>query len=565
LAFLVKISPKKGNLRPTSASNNWKRKSGKAERFAMNCKKDKETVSRYLSDLMDPAERAEFEAHLAECGDCRAEAERLRRMLVLLGDMPREMAPLSVARAIDQAADSHFRAVRRPVSFSARWLAVTRVAAAAVIVFAVLFAAYFAIFAPGQDQKGVPPEGTNVAVKPSGQEGSPRDRESGGFSAPSAARASGAAMDDLNVFSRMSIDDVRSEAGQMEFVQLIEVLKKYGPLTAAEVKTADGEKQAAVNAAKYAARLKVVYAVALEKAQNENDFALIESVAAPRAVMDRGEGGRMLEGAAGGEAKAAAGTMREENAVAPEVRAQKEADEVLLLKKQSEELQQKAAALQSRLADLSKKREEEKADAERDKIDTEIASTTAELDSVKKQISETQTQQKQAEAAKIQAEATQPHPGEAPGTKSPSEAEGKDAKKEALAIARPVPVFRQSVIVRSAVEGTPLAKEQRQALLSLLQPFCKNEIGGKAEAGLTLQLSDEELARLLEKIAEIKGIAVSLGPLTVGFQPAAQGEKTALSKDDALDHLEVPAPAGDSLEKTKQVQPPRTEISIRIE
>ena len=47
---------------------------------------DHDLLGAYCTDALDPAERAEFEAHLATCGTCRAEAAEFREVLAALAE-----------------------------------------------------------------------------------------------------------------------------------------------------------------------------------------------------------------------------------------------------------------------------------------------------------------------------------------------------------------------------------------------------------------------------------------------------------------------------------------------
>jgi anti-sigma-K factor RskA len=47
---------------------------------------DHDLLGAYCTDALDPAERAEFEAHLATCGPCRAEAAEFREVLAALAE-----------------------------------------------------------------------------------------------------------------------------------------------------------------------------------------------------------------------------------------------------------------------------------------------------------------------------------------------------------------------------------------------------------------------------------------------------------------------------------------------
>ncbi len=128
----------------------------------MQCKQDKQDASRYLSDLMDARERLDYEAHLDECAECREELARYRRLLVMLGEMPVEKAPLGLSRALDEAANKHFGGGKRTKPLYARRPAILRVAAAAVLVGAIVVVAYFA-FNPNTEMLPVP--GTDKIAK----------------------------------------------------------------------------------------------------------------------------------------------------------------------------------------------------------------------------------------------------------------------------------------------------------------------------------------------------------------------------------------------------------------
>lgn len=41
----------------------------------MNCAECQQSIHLYLDDELEPQQRAEIEAHLADCPDCRPEAE----------------------------------------------------------------------------------------------------------------------------------------------------------------------------------------------------------------------------------------------------------------------------------------------------------------------------------------------------------------------------------------------------------------------------------------------------------------------------------------------------------
>ncbi|MFH1551077.1 MAG: zf-HC2 domain-containing protein, partial [Planctomycetota bacterium] len=246
----------------------------------MKCEKDKETVSRYLSDLMDEAERAGFEAHIAQCEECRAEVARFRRMLVALGDLPRERAPLSVARAIDREAVSRLKG-KRPVSLRARWSATVRVAAAAVIVLAVMCSAYFlhleltkgpttpVATRPEPGAEKIPAAGERRESVDNWLQERLHDEKAASFARTLSASA---------VLSGTDLEDVRKKADSLEFGQLLDVIKAYRESAASDLEISGKASVAAVDASVLSARLKQVYLAALNKAEKPSDVGeLVES------------------------------------------------------------------------------------------------------------------------------------------------------------------------------------------------------------------------------------------------------------------------------------------------
>ncbi len=66
----------------------------------MNCVGDEERINRYLDDELPPAERAQFEAHLADCPACQRALARQRALFVLLGSLAEEPAPADLYDAV---------------------------------------------------------------------------------------------------------------------------------------------------------------------------------------------------------------------------------------------------------------------------------------------------------------------------------------------------------------------------------------------------------------------------------------------------------------------------------
>jgi anti-sigma factor RsiW len=56
----------------------------------MSCRELVELVTEYLDDALSPADRARFEAHLAECDDCSAYVAQFVQTLDALGGLSGE-------------------------------------------------------------------------------------------------------------------------------------------------------------------------------------------------------------------------------------------------------------------------------------------------------------------------------------------------------------------------------------------------------------------------------------------------------------------------------------------
>jgi len=87
----------------------------------MKYHEDKETASRYLSDLLGARERAEYERHLAECAECAAEVERYRRMMSLLRNLPQIKAPASLHASVMEKISPGESETPRKISILRSW------------------------------------------------------------------------------------------------------------------------------------------------------------------------------------------------------------------------------------------------------------------------------------------------------------------------------------------------------------------------------------------------------------------------------------------------------------
>jgi anti-sigma factor RsiW len=74
------------------------------------CREFVEFVSDYLDDQLPPADRARFEAHLAECDGCSGYLQDIRRVVSTLHELPKPPADPATYEALLRA----FRELRGP-------------------------------------------------------------------------------------------------------------------------------------------------------------------------------------------------------------------------------------------------------------------------------------------------------------------------------------------------------------------------------------------------------------------------------------------------------------------
>ena len=60
------------------------------EQREMPCRELVEVITDYLEDRLSPADKARFEAHLAECEACRMYVAQFRHTIRALGGLPEE-------------------------------------------------------------------------------------------------------------------------------------------------------------------------------------------------------------------------------------------------------------------------------------------------------------------------------------------------------------------------------------------------------------------------------------------------------------------------------------------
>lgn len=76
------------------------------------CREFVELVSDYLDDELPAADRARFEAHLAECDGCLGYLEDIRQIVNSLHELPEPPADPATYKALLRA----FRDLRRPAT-----------------------------------------------------------------------------------------------------------------------------------------------------------------------------------------------------------------------------------------------------------------------------------------------------------------------------------------------------------------------------------------------------------------------------------------------------------------
>jgi anti-sigma factor RsiW len=73
---------------------------------ALRCRELVELVTDYLEDALPAAERARFDAHIADCEHCTAYLEQMRTTIVLTGRLrAEELAPESVEPLLEAFRD----------------------------------------------------------------------------------------------------------------------------------------------------------------------------------------------------------------------------------------------------------------------------------------------------------------------------------------------------------------------------------------------------------------------------------------------------------------------------
>ena len=75
----------------------------------LSCRQLVELVTDYLEGALTPAERARFDAHVAECEGCEIHLEQLRRTVALVGALAEQHIEPAVRDRLLQA----FRGFRR--------------------------------------------------------------------------------------------------------------------------------------------------------------------------------------------------------------------------------------------------------------------------------------------------------------------------------------------------------------------------------------------------------------------------------------------------------------------
>ncbi|MGH2579510.1 MAG: anti-sigma factor family protein [Actinomycetota bacterium] len=75
---------------------------GKVDRGAeaLRCRELVELVTEYLEGALSPEDRARFDEHMAECADCTAHLEQMRRTLSVVGRLTEGSVPTEARDAL---------------------------------------------------------------------------------------------------------------------------------------------------------------------------------------------------------------------------------------------------------------------------------------------------------------------------------------------------------------------------------------------------------------------------------------------------------------------------------
>ncbi len=510
----------------------------------MQCKRDKQDASRYLSDLMDERERLDYEAHLDECAGCREELARYRRMLVMLDEMPVEKAPLGLSRALDEAASEHFGGGERTKSIYARRPAVLRVAVAAVLVGAIIMVAYFAL------NLGMPPLPKDNGVATQDRAGTP---------APEVAVSDDAGLvPPERVVAFLAIELDKPAEGyseeQMEIIynnaenaRVEDLLELYNdrvnlssnlagiPVLRDEAGKEKSVPQTALQAAEKSARLKRLYVAATRRVQTEEQ---VDNLREATEISQR-------------KIVAQNRQLAETNAPPPKSMSRFAHDKSMagagavvdleMLKQREKELTDALDVLvkgQAKSAPSIEGNGEDK-DMQSEKDDSEIAQREAlerELVEVRDAIKNMEQKTQEPPCMTLgKASASDTIEKAAPENEQSDAADVKGVAPEEPAPEISVrPIFRQTLVVQSAAGD--LNEEQIAEIFESLKPLLAEKAGGvSAGSTMEVELTDEQIARLLDKLARVGGLDLVLGPLEAGFVPEPAEDRESAKADGAAE------------------------------
>ncbi len=128
----------------------------------MGCNESQLALSEFVDGALPRDARAELEAHLESCADCRALLADLKRVKAAARALPKMTAPESVWQNVRERLDAEARhpGDRRPANVLPfapwRWRGLTGLAAAAAVVLAVTAGTYF-MTRPGTQLTPAPP------------------------------------------------------------------------------------------------------------------------------------------------------------------------------------------------------------------------------------------------------------------------------------------------------------------------------------------------------------------------------------------------------------------------
>lgn len=138
----------------------------------LNSTGDHVDLAGYLLDALSPAQKAEVDAHLADCAACRAEVDSLREWTMALEAVPEAMLLDGPPEGGDLLLQRTLREIRQEVAAGRRWRTALLSSAAVVAALAVIAGGVFA----GRATAPSTPEALPTTVAPAPSTAAPGTR-----------------------------------------------------------------------------------------------------------------------------------------------------------------------------------------------------------------------------------------------------------------------------------------------------------------------------------------------------------------------------------------------------